>query len=87
MTPFSATATINDAESCPGGNFITGTCPASPFNVSLTGTNLSCASWTSQTNKSFVAPLFLLGSDFGEAVGVTLGVGDVAVAARITTSP
>lgn len=82
-----ATANIADAESCPGGNFITGTCPSSPFSASLSGTNLSCATWSTQTNKSFVVPLFLLGQDFGEAVGQTLGVGDIAVAARITTDP
>lgn len=82
-----ATSTITDAESCPGGNGLTGTCPSSPFVVSLTGTNLNCAAWSTQTSKSFVVPLFLLGQDFGEAVGQTLGVGDIAVAARITTDP
>ena len=82
-----ATSTINNAESCPGGNGLTGTCPSSPHGASLSGTNLSCATWTTQTNKAFVAPLFLLGQDFGEAVGVTFGVGDIAVAARINTDP
>ncbi len=82
-----ATSTITDAQSCPGGNFVTGTCPSSPFVTSLSGTNLSCATWTTQTNKSMVVPLFFLGQDFGEAVGETLGVGDIAIAARITTDP
>jgi hypothetical protein len=44
--------------------------------------SLSCATWTTQTNKTFQAPLFFLDNDFGG-----LNVGDMALVARLRSLP
>lgn len=72
-----ATTQINDRRRCQG--FFGVSCPAdSPYRVSLDGTNLSCASWTSPSGGRLVAPLALLDSDFDIA-----GTGDIAAILRL----
>ena len=59
-------------------------CPSgSQYQVTLGNlANLSCANWTTQTNKVLQAPLFFLDSDFGGG-----NIGGMALVARLRTSP
>jgi hypothetical protein len=59
-------------------------CPeGSTYTKTVASTaSLSCATWTTQTNKTFQAPLFLLDNDFGGP-----NVGDMALVARLRTVP
>ncbi|HVM95659.1 MAG TPA: hypothetical protein VMT89_04690, partial [Candidatus Acidoferrales bacterium] len=77
-----ATVTINNARKCPGGNGLTGTCPSSPYVVSLSGTNFNCSSFTTNGSVRLVIPNVELDVDFGSAAGATFGVGDLAEVAR-----
>jgi hypothetical protein len=77
-----ATVTINNARRCPGGNGLTGTCPTSPYVVSLSGTNFNCATFTTNGSARLVIPQVELDVDFGEAIGETFGIGDLATVAR-----
>jgi hypothetical protein len=77
-----ATVTINNARKCPGGNGVVGTCPNSPYVVSLSGTNFNCATFTTNGNARLVIPNVELDTDFGTVAGTTFGVGDLAEVAR-----
>lgn len=77
-----ATVTINNARKCPGGNGIVGTCPNSPYVISLSGTNFNCASFTTNGSARLVIPNVELDTDFGTVAGTTFGVGDLAEIAR-----
>ena len=59
-------------------------CPAgSTYTKTVANTaSLSCATWTTQTNKTFQAPLFFLDNDFGGS-----NLGDMALVARLRTLP
>jgi len=81
------TSTITESQQCTGGGGIFPSCPASPYVVTLSGTNLSCANWSTQTLKGMAAPLFILGEDFGTVAGQTFGLGDIALVARLITLP
>jgi len=59
---------------CPTGSSYTSTIPSTA--------SLSCAAWTTQTNKTFQTPIFLLDGDFGSG-----NIGDMAVVARLRSSP
>ena len=59
---------------CPTGASFTSTIPSTAA--------LSCTGWTTQTNKTFQTPIFLLDGDFGSG-----NIGDMAVVARLRSSP
>lgn len=74
-----AVSRIDDPRVCSGNNFGTA-CPSkNPFQVSLVGSNLSCASWSSQTGKKLVTPFHNL----DEAIGGSFSNGDIAQVLRL----
>jgi len=80
-----AKSRIDDGRQCPGGGGLAPTCPAPPYETTITGSNLSCTGWTTQTGKSLAAPLFIFDQDFGaNPLGGTFGIGDIAVSGRLT---
>lgn len=79
LTTASATSRIDNPRSCSGSLFGTA-CPSSnPFQVTLSGANLNCATWAENTGARFVVPFHNL----DEVIGGSFGPGDIAQVLRI----
>src|SRR5262249_10322951 len=75
-----ATSRIDSPHVCSGNNFGT-TCPSKdPFQVTLVGTNLSCANWTAQTGRKLVVPF----QNLEEVIGNPFSNGDISQVLRLS---
>ena len=79
MVTGTAVSRIDSPHVCSGNNFGTA-CPSkNPFQVSLVGTNFSCANWTAQTSKKLVTPF----QNLEESIGSPFSNGDIAQVLRL----
>lgn len=74
-----ATTTINDRRRCSGSIFGTGCPSANPYQASLTGANLDCGNWTSDSGGSLVTTF----ANLDENIGGSFGTGDIAQVLRL----
>ena len=83
FTTGQAQSQVTDPRRCPNAVSIFNCPEGGSYTKTVANTaTLSCATWTTQTNKTFQAPLFFLDNDFGG-----LNVGDMAGVARLRTLP
>ena len=74
-----ATTTIDDRRQCSGSLFGTACPSANPYQVSLTGTNLNCSNWTTNSGGRLVTTF----ANLNENIGGYFGTGDIAQVLRL----
>jgi len=79
MVTGTAVSRIDSPRVCSGNNFGTACPNKNPFQVTLVGSNFSCASWTSQTGKKLVVPF----QNLEEGIGGSFSNGDIAQVLRL----
>jgi len=76
----SATSRIDSPRRCSGSAIDGTSCPnANPFQVTLTGANLSCGNWSTSSGGKFVVPF----QNLDEPIGGDFSAGDIAQVLRL----
>ena len=75
-----ASSTIEDRRRCSGSLFGTSCSSKNPYDVDLTGSNFSCASWGDPGGVRLILPV----ANLDETIGGSWGTGDIAQVLRLS---